>query len=283
MTISNMRVALPNKGALSEEAATLLDEAGYRMKRSGKALRVVDRDEGVEFLFLRPRDIAIYVGSGVIDLGITGRDLTTDSGAPVTEVLPLGFGRAEFRLAAPAGSGFVLADGVRIATSYDGLLQRHLDRVGVEASVIHLDGAVELAPSLGVADAVADVVQSGRTMADAGLELIGEPLLASEAVLIGREGREPEGPAKVLIERLRGVVVAAGYVMVEYDLPEDLLDQATAIASGMEGLTVAPLSRDGWVAIRVMVGKAEANVVMDRLAELGAKAILASDLRTCRL
>lgn len=278
-----MRVALPNKGTLSEEAAQLFSEAGYRLGRSGKALRVYDRDESVEFLFLRPRDIAIYVGSGVIDLGITGRDLTTDSGAPVDEVLALGFGRAEFRLAAPAGSNFELADGVRIATSYDGLLRDYLAAQGIDASVIHLDGAVELAPSLGVADAVADVVQSGRTMADAGLELIGEPLLASEAVLIARQGRAPEGAARVMVERLRGVVVAASYLMVEYDLPEHLLDEATAVAPGMEGVTVAPLSRDGWVAIRVMVSKADANLVMDRLSGIGAKAILASDLRTCRL
>ena len=214
-----MRVALPNKGALSEEAAELMSEAGYRLGRSGKALRVYDRDESVEFLFLRPRDIAIYVGSGVIDLGITGRDLSSDSRAPVDEVLSLGFGKAEFRLAAPAGSGFALVDGARIATSYDGLLGAYLTKQRVEASIIHLDGAVELAPSLGVADAVADVVQSGRTMADAGLELIGEPLLASEAVLITQRGRKPDEAARVMVERLRGVVVAAEYLMVEYDLP----------------------------------------------------------------
>ena len=278
-----MRVALPNKGALSEEAAELMSEAGYRLGRSGKALRVYDRDESVEFLFLRPRDIAIYVGSGVIDLGITGRDLSSDSQAPVDEVLSLGFGKAEFRLAAPAGSGFALVDGARSATSYDGLLGAYLTKQRVEASIIHLDGAVELAPSLGVADAVADVVQSGRTMADAGLELIGEPLLASEAVLITQRGRKPDEAARVMVERLRGVVVAAEYLMVEYDLPAELMAEATAVAPGMEGVTVTPLAREGWVAIRVMVAKAEANVVMDSLSRIGAKAILASDLRTCRL
>ena len=278
-----VKVALPNKGALAEEAAALMEEAGYRIGRTGKALRVIDRAESVEFLFLRPRDIAIYVGSGVIDLGITGRDLTTDSGAPVDEVLALGFGQAEFRLAAPVGSGFALTNGCRIATSYDGLLGRYLAERGVEAEVIHLDGAVELAPSLGVADAVADVVQSGRTLAEAGLEVVGEQLLASEAVLIARSGRQLDAADRVMIERVRGVVVAASYLMVEYDLPEHLVAQATAVAPGMEGLTVAPLAREGWVAIRVMVAKADANRVMDELAALGAKAILASDLRTCRL
>ncbi|MEZ5381333.1 MAG: ATP phosphoribosyltransferase [Microthrixaceae bacterium] len=278
-----LKVALPNKGALSEEAAELLGEAGYRVGRSSKALRVFDRAENVEFLFLRPRDIAIYVGSGVIDLGITGRDLTTDSGAPVVEVLPLGFGRAEFRIAAPVGSGFELADGARIATSYEGLLGRYLAERGVDAEIIHLDGAVELAPSLGVADAVADVVQSGRTLAEAGLEVVGDCLLASEAVLICGQGRTPVGPARVMVERMRGVVVAASYLMVEYDLPEALLARATELAPGMEGVTVAPLSRQGWVGIRVMVPSAQANAVMDDLAELGAKAILATELRTCRL
>ncbi|WP_188940795.1 ATP phosphoribosyltransferase [Nakamurella endophytica] len=280
-----LRVAVPNKGTLSEPATAMLREAGYRQRTDARDLTVLDVANDVEFFFLRPKDIAIYVGSGELDLGITGRDLALDSGAPVTEQLGLGFGYSAFRYAAPEGSGTTVADlaGRRIATSYPNLVQVDLLRQGVTARIIRLDGAVEISIQLGVADAIADVVGSGRTLRQHALVPFGDVICRSEAVLLSREGADRTAAARQLTNRLQGVVFAQQYVMLDYDCPKSLLDQASRITPGLESPTVAPLADPGWVAVRAMVRRENANPVMDSLAELGAKAILASDIRSCRL
>jgi ATP phosphoribosyltransferase len=249
-------------------------------------LIAVDREHEVEFVFLRPRDIAVYVGNGILDLGITGRDLAVDSGADVTELLSLRFGRAAFYYAAPRGSGVTryTLQGLRIATSYPHLVERDLAARQIDAQVIRLDGAVEISIRLGVADAIADVVQSGKTLEQAGLETIGEPILESEAVLIGRSGKAAEEPAAgILMERLRGIVVAREYAMIEYDLPEELLEQATALTPGVEAPTVSPLSKKGWIAVKAMTARKGINRTMDELKKLGARGIIVTDIRFCRL
>ncbi|HWC79283.1 MAG TPA: ATP phosphoribosyltransferase [Pseudonocardiaceae bacterium] len=280
-----LRVALPNKGALAVAATEMLTEAGYRQRHEQRDLTVLDPANDVEFFFLRPKDIAIYVGSGELDLGITGRDLALDSGAAVTERLALGFGGSTFRYAAPAGHDWTVADlaGKRLATSYPRLVRDNLARQGLTAEVIRLDGAVEISVQLGVADAVADVVGSGRTLRQHNLVAFGDPICVSEAVLI--EGADAEDrPAKTqLAARLQGVVYAQQYLMLDYDCPQELLDQAVATTPGVESPTVAPLANPGWVAVRSMVPRRQANQLMDELAALGAKAVLASDIRSCRL
>jgi ATP phosphoribosyltransferase len=280
-----LRVALPNKGALAVAATEMLTEAGYRQRHEQRDLTVLDPANDVEFFFLRPKDIAIYVGSGELDLGITGRDLALDSGAAVTERLALGFGGSTFRYAAPAGHDWTVADlaGKRLATSYPRLVRDNLARQGLAAEVIRLDGAVEISVQLGVADAVADVVGSGRTLRQHNLVAFGDPICVSEAVLI--EGADAEdGPAKTqLAARLQGVVYAQQYLMLDYDCPQELLDRAVATTPGVESPTVAPLANPGWVAVRSMVPRRQANQLMDELAALGAKAVLASDIRSCRL
>ncbi|MDO4918389.1 ATP phosphoribosyltransferase [Kocuria sp.] len=280
-----LRVAVPNKGALSESAVTMLTEAGYRQRRSTRELVLVDTDNEVEFFYLRPRDIAIYVGGGTLDLGITGRDLLLDSGAQATEELGLDFARSTFRLAGPAGqfSSVHELQGRRIATSYQLLLEKHLREQGVDAEVVRLDGAVESSIRLGVADAIADVVETGSTLRAAGLEIFDGPIMESEALLIRRgHEAEPEGLG-VLRRRLRGVLVARQYVMVDYDVSEDLLPAATALTPGMQGPTISPLGRDGAVAVRAMVRKADTNKVMDALYEVGARAILVSPIQAARI
>lgn len=280
-----LRVAVPNKGTLSGPASEMLAEAGYRRRYDQKDLTVLDPANEIEFFFLRPKDIAIYVGSGELDLGITGRDLSLNSGADVTERLALSFGRSTFRYAAPAGRDWKVQDlhGKRIATSYARLVQDNLVSHGVEAEVIRLDGAVEISVQLGVADAVADVVESGRSLRQHNLVAFGDPVLQSEAVVIERAG-SPDTPAKTqLTKRLQGVVVAQHYVMLDYDCPRNLLEQAITITPGLESPTVAPLAHDDWVAVRAMVSRKESNLVMDKLAALGARAVLASDIRSCRL
>ncbi|HZC54167.1 MAG TPA: ATP phosphoribosyltransferase [Mycobacterium sp.] len=286
-----LRVAVPNKGALSEPATEILAEAGYRRRTDPKDLTVIDPVNQVEFFFLRPKDIAIYVGSGELDFGITGRDLVLDSGAPVRERLALGFGSSSFRYAAPASRNWATADltGKRIATAYPNLVRKDLAEKGIEATVIGLDGAVEISVQLGVADAIADVVGSGRTLSLHDLVAFGEPLCDSEAVLIERtdhDGRgergETEAARDQLVARVQGVVFGQQYLMLDYDCPRSVLDKATSITPGLESPTIAPLADPDWVAIRALVPRRGVNEIMDELAAIGAKAILASDIRFCR-
>lgn len=280
-----LRVAVPNKGALSQPAVEILTEAGYRGRGDARDLSALDVGNDVEFFFLRPKDIAIYVGSGELDLGITGRDLACDSQAPVQERLQLGFGRSTFRYAAPAGRDWSVADlaGKRIATAYPRLVSQDLARHGVRAQVIRLDGAVEVSVQLGVADAIADIVESGRTLRQHGMVAFGQPLCHSEAVLVEQVGADPEDRSRnQLVARIRGVVFAQQYLMLDYDCPQRLVPQAVGITPGLESPTVSPLADPGWVAVRALVPRSESNDIMDRLAELGAKAILATDIRCCR-
>ena len=279
-----LRVAVPNKGALSESAAEILSEAGYRRRTDPKDLTVIDPVNNVEFFFLRPKDIAIYVGSGQLDFGITGRDLALESDAPVQERLALGFGSSTFRYAAPSGAAWTPADlaGKRIATAYPNLVRKDLADKGIDATVIRLDGAVEISIQLGVADAIADVVGSGRTLRQHGLVAFGEPLCDSEAVLIERVAPDPDRARDQLAARVQGVVFGQQYLMLDYDCPRTVLDKATAVTPGLESPTIAPLADPDWVAVRALVPRREVNAIMDELAGIGAKAILASDIRFCR-
>ncbi|MER5426743.1 ATP phosphoribosyltransferase [Streptosporangium roseum] len=280
-----LRLAVPNKGALTEAAQRILKEAGYRARTDSKELVVVDPDNSCELFFLRPKDIAVYVGEGTLDAGITGRDMLRDSGAQVEEILPLGFGRSTFRFASDPGAFSSVADlkGRRIATAYAGLLESYLDEQDVEARVIKLDGAVETAVRLGVADAVADVVETGTTLRNMGLEVFGEPIARSEGVLIKRVGGVETQGLQQLVRRLQGVLVARDYVMMDYDIRAERIEEAIALTPGMEGPTVSPLHREGWVAVRAMVPRKGHQQVMDQLWEIGAKAILVTAIFACRL
>jgi ATP phosphoribosyltransferase len=280
-----LRVAVPNKGMMSEPARAMLTEAGYLRSASTRDLVVHDPENDVEFFFLRPRDIAIYVGEGTLDLGITGRDMLLDSAASADEVLPLGFAPSTFRLAAPKGSASSPADldGRTIATSYAGVLEAYLVREGISARVVKLDGAVENAVALGVADAVADVVATGTTLRKAGLELVGDPILISEAAVIRRTGA-PQVPAiETFVRRLHGVMVARSYVLVDYDILTEKIEQACAMTPGIESPTVSSLHDPRWSAVRAMVPAADVHRIMDELYELGARGILVTDIHACRL
>ena len=281
-----LRVALPNKGALSESASEMLSEAGYRRRHEGsKDLTLIDPDNDVEFFFLRPKDIAVYVGSGRLDLGITGRDLAADSMAEVNEVLDLEFGHSTFRYAGPAGAGWSTdrLAGARIATSYPNIVRRDLPRRGVEAEVIRLDGAVEISIQLGVADCIADVVGSGRTLKVHGLEAFGDVLCDSSGVLISRADAEVTAAMSQMRARLQGVVFAQQYMMLDYNCPKGLLDEVSTITPGIESPTVSPMADPAWIAVRSMVPRKRVNSIMDELAAAGAKSIIATDIRSCRM
>ncbi len=279
-----LRIAVPNKGALSQSASDILRESGYRQRQDSRELTLIDAENGVEFFYLRPRDIAVYVGEGTLDVGITGRDLLLDSGAKAEEVLPLGFGRSRFHFAGPRGRYTEVGDlaGLRIATSYVGVVRAYLEQHGVQATVTRLDGAVETSIQLGVADVIADVVETGSTLKAAGLEVFGETILESEAVIIARSGGAPAG-FEVFKRRLDGVLVARSYVMMDYDIEEQHVGAAVALTPGIESPTVSPLHRQGWVAVRAMVPRDGAQRLMDELFDLGARGILLTDIHACRL
>ena len=263
----------------------MLKAAGYRQRWDMKDLVLTDEANSIEFYYLRPRDIAVYVGEGTLDLGITGRDMLLDSSANAIEVLPLGFGGTRFRFARPVGSAIRVDDlnGVRIATSYPGLVKRFLDSRSMSARLIGLDGAVESAIRLGVADVIADVVETGSTLKKAGLEIFGDVILESEAILIQREGATPQPGMEQLLHRLNGVIVARDYVLVDFDVPEECLTITTSLAPGLEGPTVSPLAKSGWCAVRTLVPRKGHQSLMDSLWEAGARAILVTQVSTARL
>ncbi|MEZ5408498.1 MAG: ATP phosphoribosyltransferase [Acidimicrobiales bacterium] len=294
-----LRIALPNKGTLSEPANQMLLEAGYTTRHNSRDLSALDVTNNVEFIFLRPRDIATYVAAGTLDLGITGRDLLIDADSPAVEVMSLGFAASTFRLAGPAGlyPRIEDLDGKRVATSYPTLVSKFLADQGVTVETVRLDGAVEIAVRLGVADAIADVVETGATLRSTGLEIIGDPVLASEAVLIAPQRSalaEGASTAKAergeisdeldqLIQRLQSVLVARQYLMIDYNIPVALLAEATALTPGVESPTISPLANPDWRAVRAMIPEGHAHQIMDALKRLGAQAILLNKIHACRI
>lgn len=285
MTQSLLKIALPNKGSLADATTSMLKEAGYKQRTDSKDLVLVDETNGVEFYYLRPRDIAVYVGERTLDLGFTGRDMLLDSGADAEELMPLGFGGTKFRFAAPDAAGWTVRDleGKRIGTSYPGLLAAYLEGQGVHARPIKLDGAVESSVRLGVADAVADVVETGSTLRKAGLVMFGEPIMESEAILIKPRGVADPAGLELLRRRLSGVMTARNYKMLDYNIESTKLDDAIRVTPGIDSPTVAPLHRDGWVAVRALVPSKDAQVVLDQLWDIGAEGILVTDIAACRL
>ena len=280
-----LRIAIPNKGSLAEESIAILKEAGYKQRTDSRDLVLVDTGNAVEFYYLRPRDIAIYVGSGELEAGITGRDLLIDSGADASEIMALNFGTSTFRFAGPADKSYSLKDiaGKRVATAYPGLVSRHLQEAGISAEVVRLDGAVESSVRLGVADLIADVVSTGNTLRQAGLAIFGDPILTSEAILISRQGVAIPAELEVLIRRLQGVVTARQYVLLDYDVKKSDIEAACAITPGLESPTISPLQNPEWFAVRAMVLRTQTNEIMDQLWALGARGILITDIHACRL
>jgi ATP phosphoribosyltransferase len=280
-----LRVAVPNKGQLSDPARDMLREAGYAAAANSRELVVQDPENDVEFFFLRPRDIATYVGRGTLDVGITGEDLLADSGSQATTILELGFAPSTFRLAAPQGSAKTAGDlaGKRIATSYPMILNNWLIEQGLSAEVVTLDGAVENAVRLGVADAVADVVATGTTLKQAGLEVIGDPIFKSQSVLISRNNIEDQNAVNVFVRRLQGVITARAYVLVDYDIPNTLIEKACVITPGIESPTVSSLHDSAWSAVRAMVPRKQVHSVMDELYDLGARGVIVTDIHACRI
>ena len=280
-----MKIAVPNKGSLADASIAILKEAGYRQRVDSRDLVLTDPENSVEFYYLRPRDIALYVGSGELEAGITGRDLLIDSGAAAVEILALDFGGSTFRFAGPSGTNWKLDDvaGKRVATAYPGLVEDFLQKNKIKADVVRLDGAVESSVRLGVADVIADVVSTGNTLRQAGLAIFGDPILQSEAILISRSAEDLPAELEIILRRLQGVVTARQYVLLDYDIPKVSIEKACAITPGLESPTISPLQKADWVAVRAMVLRKDTNRLMDELWALGARGILVTDIHACRL
>lgn len=282
-----IRIALPNKGSLSDEAGLLVKQAGYSAKREAKALSVLDRDNDIEFLFLRPRDIAVYVAGGIVDLGITGRDLLMDANVNAKELLPLSFGKSRFTYAVPENSDITsidMLDGKRIASSYPNIVKADMEKRGCAAKVVKLDGAVEISIRLGVADAIADVVESGATMRQAGLRPLGESIMNSEAILItGSQTDVSQPQIATFLKRVNGILTARTYVVIEYDVEQKFLEAACAVTPCYTAPTVSPLSQSGWYAVKSMVKRKELNATLDRIEAAGGQGIIVTDIKTCRI
>jgi ATP phosphoribosyltransferase len=278
-----LRVAVPNKGILADFATAMLAEAGYAVRKDTKTLRVVDTRNNIEFFYLRPRDIATYVGTGALDIGITGLDLLMDSRSKAVRVADLNFGQSTFTFAGVIGEfqSIEQINGKRVATAYKNIVEDYLSGKGIKAEVIALDGAVETAVSLGVADLIADVVSTGNTLRQAGLEPFGEVILESSAYLIANSSSSDKHAA--LLRRLNGVIVAREYVIFDYDCPTALVEKASAITPGIESPTISPTKDPNWVAVRALVLSSETNLKMDELYELGARAILVSAIHAARI
>lgn len=282
-----LKIAVPNKGMLSEPAWDLLKEAGYRLRTNARQLVVEDPNNGIQLFYLRPLDIAVYVGSGIIDLGITGRDMLLNSETDAIEQMPLGFGDSTFRFAAPNESNIMTVedlDGKRIATSFDKVVADYMENLGLKARIVHLDGAVESSVQLGVADAIADVVSTGTTLRNAGLRIFGDPIVTSEAIVVRSPRIAENNPELVVFQRrLKGVLTAHNYVLMDYDIPVSKVGTAVAITPGFESPTVSPLHDSQWVAVRAMVPRSEVNILMDKLYEVGARAIIITGIQASRM
>ncbi len=278
-----IKVALPNKGQLFEPTMDMLAACGYKVSKTRRALSVLDDENGVEFYFLRPGDIPMYVANGILDAGITGADFVAEKGVKLSKQLDLNFGGSKLCAAVPGDSGISSLEGLRdlrIATSFPNIVGAWFKG---HKNLVELEGAVEISIKLGVADAIVDIVETGTTLKQAGLKIIGEPLFRSSAALYAHPGREIQDEVVVLKNRLEGKQLAMDYMMVEYDVPEAALKDATAVTPGIESPTVTPLQKSGWFSVKSMVKRKGSQKIMDDLSRLGCKGILLTSIDSARI
>jgi ATP phosphoribosyltransferase len=279
-----IKLAVPNKGMLSEPAMDLLKTCGYKANKSIKTLSSIDSANGIEFYFLRPSDIPMYVGKGIIDAGITGLDFCAEALSPAVKILDLPFGASRHCAAVPEQSKcqkLEELENLRIATSFPGIVRNYFKNPDMELVV--LEGAVEISVGLDVADAVVDVVDTGTTLRQAGLRILGEPLFLSNAALFAHPNRQDNPDICAIVRRIEGKLLATSYKMVEYDVPANLLEKACDITPGLESPTVAPLQNKSWYSVKAMIKSEEANSIMDKLQDLGCKGILLFSMENARI
>lgn len=278
-----IKVALPNKGMLFEPTQELLKACGYKASKPYKTLTQIDTKNGIEFFFLRPSDIPMYVGRGIIDAGITGIDFNAEAKSPAVKVLDLPFGASKLCAAVPNESPIQsLADlkDATIATSFPNIVEDYYKK---KMDFVVLEGAVEISVSLGVANAIVDVVETGTTLKQAGLRIIGEPLFRSNAAIFCNPQKTELEEVNTLIRRIQGKLVAQTYMMIEYDCPSELLSKACEMTPGLDAPTVTKLHGREWYSVKAMVPREEANAIMDKLWDAGARSILLFGIESARI
>jgi ATP phosphoribosyltransferase len=281
----NIRIGLPSKGRLSDLAIELLKEAGIRFRRQNRSLFAKVRDLPIDIIFLRTDDIPVLCAEGAIDMGITGADLVAEANVDVDTRLSLNVGKCRLAICVPDDLEFNdphQLDGKRIATSFTNVTKNFLAEHNATAHLVPLSGSVEIMITLGIADVIVDLVESGSTLAANRLKIAYE-IGQYETVLIQNKQQRHSEMAQRVIRRLEGVVIARGYSLLEYNIPQDNLEAALKITPGFKSPTITPLDDQQWSAVRVMVKSSDITSVMDQLEEIQASAILETPINNCRL
>ncbi|HCK72347.1 MAG TPA: ATP phosphoribosyltransferase [Planctomycetaceae bacterium] len=283
--MTNLRIGLPSKGRLAEVSEQLLKKAGLKFRRQNRSLFARVSDMPVDIIFLRTDDIPVLCAEGALDMGITGSDLVAEADVDLDERLQLGVGKCRLAICVPDDGDFNDAaslDGQRIATSFPTVTRKYLGQHGAEAHLVKLTGSVEIMISLGIADAIVDLVETGSTLAANRLRILDE-IGNYQTILVQNKERRHADLADRIVRRLQGVVIAQGYSLLEYNIPREKLAQAEEITPGYNSPTINPLEDNDWCAVRVMVKSSQVSTVMDQLDELGASAILETQINNCRL
>jgi ATP phosphoribosyltransferase len=283
--MSNLRIGVPSKGRLSDLAAELLKQAGLSFRRQERSLFARVGEMPIDITFLRTDDIPVLCAEGAIDMGITGSDLVAEAEADVLTRLALGIGKCKLALCVPDDSPINDASqlgGKRVATSFPNVTRRYLSEQKANAHLVNLGGSVEIMVTLGVADAIVDLVETGSTLAANRLRVLAE-IGRYESVLIQNKSRRESELADRVVRRLEGVVIARSWSLLEYNIPRTKLAEAERITPGFNSPTVNALEDPAWCAVRVMVRRSDVINVMERLEALGAHAILETQINNCRL
>lgn len=273
-----MRIAIQAKGRLNEDSVKLLADAGITIASSQRRLMARAKGFPIDVLYLRDDDIPQAVSMGVADIGIVGRNEVAERGLPVDIVMPLGFSECRISIAVPKDADYngpQWLQGKHIATSYPKILRQWLNEQGIDAKIHEIAGSVEVAPAVGMADAIFDIVSSGGTLVQNGLVEV-EQVFFSEAVLIATPGLDSEKTAE--IERLKfrfsSIADSRGMKYVLMNIPEHQIPQAVAILPGMKSPTLLPLAEKGWFSMHAVIHKDQLWDKISQLKEIGAEDIL---------
>ena len=276
--MDKLRVAIQKSGRLSDKSLELLKESGIYLNNGSRRLRSLAQVFPLEVIYLRDDDIPQYVEDGVAHIGIVGENEYVEKNCDVELIERLGYSRCRLSLALPKSvpyNGLQDLEGKKIATSYPVILQKYLDEHGIRADVHVLSGSVEIAPSIGIAEAIFDIVSSGSTLISNGLKEV-ETVMHSEAVIIAHRNLEPGLKAVLadLLFRIRSVQAASTNRYILLNAPNERLREIIDVIPGMKSPTVMPLAEEGWSSVHSVLSEKEFWAVIDRLRELGAQGIL---------
>lgn len=273
-----LKIALQRSGRLSDGSTELLRKCGIGFSNGLGKLRTEAADFPLEIFFLRDDDIPDYVADGVADIGIVGENVVAENPKNVDTIEKLGFGRCRLSLAVPKGfeySELTELSSKKIATSYPNILREYFNSRGVSADIHEISGSVEIAPSIGLADAVCDLVSSGSTLFSNGLREV-ETVMLSEAVLLKRRDLDAEQQTILdkLLFRIRSVKAAAQNKYILLNAPINKVDKIKRLLPGMRSPSMVPLADEGWVSLHSVVSETDFWEVVDALKNAGAEGIL---------